>query len=509
MNGEIGITSEGLGKGSTFWFNLTFEKQSERAAPQPAAPAILRGLRVLVVDDNATNRAVLTRMVRSFGCREASAPGGAEALESLRTAYRENDPFRLVLLDMQMPDMDGAQTTQAIKANPFLSDAAIIVLTSMGHRGDASRMEALGCAGYLLKPVKQQQLFDAILAVLGQAAAPASQQPQIITRHSISEQKRQNFHILLAEDNPINQKLAVTLLQKAGYPVDVAENGLQAVEMATRKHYQLIFMDVQMPEMDGFEAVQRIREVEGTAAHTPIIAMTAHAMKGDRERCLAAGMDEYVSKPLDPQEVFARIEQWVLAGEVGREALPAAQPAQADKALSAETDFWELNPALDFGDTALEAFSEADLFFEEETAVPATPAAAQEVSLFPAAPAFTLPPWLHGEQPVNLASALPRFNYDLEFYAEMFKEFFERLPDRLSEMRAALQAGDAQAIYRHAHNLKGVSANFGAEKLTALALRMETQGRKGDVSETASLIVSMEAEVPALDGFLHRLVAQN
>ncbi|MCI0518625.1 MAG: response regulator, partial [Chloroflexi bacterium] len=356
MNGVIGVTSEGLGKGSTFWFDVAFEKQPLRAAPQPAAPAILRGLRVMVVDDNATNRAVLTRMVRSFGCREASAPSGVEALEALRAAYQENDPFRLVLLDMQMPDMDGAQTAQAIKGNPLLSGASIIVLTSMGHRGDASRMEALGCAGYLLKPVKQQQLFDAILAVLGQSGPAAAQQTHFITRHSISEHKRQNFHILLAEDNPINQKLAVTLLQKAGYPVDVAENGLQAVEKASKKRYNLIFMDVQMPELDGFEAVQRIREREGSELHTPIVAMTAHAMKGDRERCLAAGMDEYISKPLDPQEVFSRIEQYIAPEAPAAEPAPSPAGEASAPEAAAEADFWQLNPNLDFGETALEAF---------------------------------------------------------------------------------------------------------------------------------------------------------
>ena len=309
MHGKIGLQST-PGLGTTFWFDIKFEKQpleKRGTAPLTLGPVNLTYARVLVVDDNQTNRMVLTKNVEALGSRVDAVSCGAKALESLRDAHRAGDPYHIVLLDMQMPGMDGEQTARAIKSDPSVKDVKILILTSMGQRGDAVRLEALGCSGYLLKPVKQQMLFDAVLAVLARKEEP----PTIITRHILAEQRKDDLRILLAEDNPINQKLAIILLQKAGYSVDAVETGLQALERVKADHYSIVLMDVQMPDMDGFEATRQIRVWEkAIGQHIPIIAMTAHAMAGDRERCIDAGMDDYITKPLEPRVLFSAIDRW-------------------------------------------------------------------------------------------------------------------------------------------------------------------------------------------------------
>jgi len=295
MDGQIGLESE-PGRGSRFWFTVTFEKSKDLKDPSlPPLPDI-RGMRMLVVDDNKSNRIVLVEMLKSFGCWAKGVESGEEALQTLKKEANQREPFHLVLLDMLMPWMNGEETLKAIKKDPEIKDVVVIVLTSVGVRGDASRLEALGCAGYLMKPIKQSQLYDAIITVLGLHKNEEKNKPHpIVTRHTLAEKKRQGTRILLAEDNPMNQKLAVTLLTRAGFSVDAVENGSKAIEALKRTPYDLILMDVQMSEMNGFEATKAIREIEGKKKHIPIIAMTAHAMKGDRERCLQAGMDDYVS----------------------------------------------------------------------------------------------------------------------------------------------------------------------------------------------------------------------
>jgi two-component system sensor histidine kinase/response regulator len=311
MGGQIGVTSI-PGHGSTFWFTAILEKRPEMV-PAVLPLTDLKGVNVLVVDDNATNRQIVLRMLENFGCQAAAVIGGREALEALKAAKESSQPFRIVVLDMQMPDMDGEQTATAIKNDPMLADTIIVILTSLGRRGDAARMKALGCAGYLTKPAKQAQLFDALTMVLSHSQLRrANQSPPLVTRHSLAEQKAASIRILLVDDHPVNRKLALILLERAGHKVDLAENGRQAVDAVQNNHYDAVLMDVQMPEMDGFEATHVIRSRETFGQHLPIIAMTAHAMKGDRERCLAAGMDDYVSKPLQPEELFAALARQVV-----------------------------------------------------------------------------------------------------------------------------------------------------------------------------------------------------
>jgi two-component system sensor histidine kinase/response regulator len=308
LGGTIGLQSE-PGQGSTFWFTLPLEKHSEPVPMPLAAPEELHGMHILAVDDNATSRTILTKMLRGYGCRVETASSGPEALKLLRAAAQSGESFRVALLDMQMPEMDGEALARSVKDDPAIRDVILVVLTSMGQRGDAARLQSVGVAGYLLKPIKRAQLLDALKAILGYGLQKADDlKPRMITRHTLSEQR--DLRILLAEDNAINRKLAVTLLTRAGYSVETVENGDQAVEALKDRQYALVLMDVQMPEVDGFEATARIRAHEGEARRTPIIAMTAYAMTGDRERCLAAGMDDYLAKPLQARDLFGMIERW-------------------------------------------------------------------------------------------------------------------------------------------------------------------------------------------------------
>jgi CheY-like chemotaxis protein len=259
---------------------------------------------VLVVDDNATNRRILQEMLTRWGMHVTLCNGAAAALAEIEKAIAVGRPYPLTILDCQMPFMDGFELMEKIRQNPESNGTKAIMLSSGGQLGDAARCKSLSIGAYLSKPVKRSDLFRAIQAVLG-TETPCVGSAPLVTRHSLRETAR---HILLAEDNPVNQRLAVRLLEKHGHAVVVASNGREAVRAFNRERFDLILMDVQMPEMDGFEATALIRETEsGKGDHVRIIALTAYAMKGDRERCLAAGMDGYISKPIELDELYAAI----------------------------------------------------------------------------------------------------------------------------------------------------------------------------------------------------------
>ncbi len=400
MGGEIGVESE-PGRGSTFWFTARFglHEGVERATTEPVE---VSGLPVLIVDDNATNRRILTEMLTAWGMKPVAVEGGAAALDVLARHAAAGAAFPLVLLDAMMPEMDGFILAERIWKQPELAGATIMMLSSASPP-DAARLRAIGLAAYLSKPIKQSELLDTILTTLDAGAGTRRRaEPE-----ASPVRAQRPLRLLLAEDNAANQRLAVRILEKQGHSVAVVRNGWEAVAAIEREPFDLVLMDVQMPELGGLEATPLIRERErGTGRHVPIIALTAHAMKGDRERCLAAGMDDYLPKPLQPRELLEAIARLVGPGEA-REA--------------------------------------------------------------PVEPTF------------DREEALNRVGGDPEVLREIAELLIETLPGHLSGMRAAIARGDAPALGRAAHSLKGAVATFGARSAVDAAVRLETLAQENDL----------------------------
>ncbi|MDX6559811.1 MAG: hypothetical protein QOF72_2860, partial [Blastocatellia bacterium] len=307
MGGKMGVIST-PGEGSTFWFTAELARQPASAnLPLPEIHSI-ENLRVLIIDDNTTNRKILSHQLKSWDMIHAEAESGPRALALLRTAAADGVPYDLAILDLLMPVMDGFELARAIKSDPMLARMHLVLLTSAGARGHGATARAAGIAAYLTKPVRQSQLFDCLTMVVSNSwDASAETSSKLVTRHTLREARHMSHRlILLAEDNIVNQKVAVRQLQKLGYRADAVANGREAIEALSRIPYDLVLMDCQMPEMDGYEATTEIRRIEGVARHTPIVAMTAHALTGDREKSITAGMDDHITKPVK-QEELARV----------------------------------------------------------------------------------------------------------------------------------------------------------------------------------------------------------
>ncbi len=339
MGGHIALESE-LGQGSTFYFTLRLATGSNDAYARYQSTGRIVGLPVLIVDDNATNRSLLVQMLRNWQMLPTAVASGEQALQELERASASGTPYALALLDVQMPVMDGFELAQRILAQPKYEGATVMMLTSEGQRGHAARCRELGVASYLMKPIAQSELLDAIMTALGE---PLQSSTPLITRHSLRETRRK-LNLLLAEDNAVNQTLAVRLLQKLGHTVIVANNGLEAVEHWQAGGFDAILMDVDMPVMNGYEATQRIRALEQASGglvpvHIPIVAMTAHAMRGARETCLSHGMDAYLAKPIDTEALWRELDGLARASEAEPvQETPAAQTAKvADFAAARQT----------------------------------------------------------------------------------------------------------------------------------------------------------------------------
>jgi signal transduction histidine kinase/CheY-like chemotaxis protein len=310
MGGEVGVESE-AGRGSTFWFTARLARPST-PAPEAAPREALRGLRVLVVDDNATNRRILHLELASLGCVPSGAASGTEALVALRSASRAGAPLQLVLLDREMPEMDGEQTARAIRNDPAFATIPIVLLTSMPRPGQVARLRELGIDDHLVKPVKRTLLVSRMLRLLGRGAALDTVVTKVDEPELVPVEPRSRGRVLLAEDHPVNQRIAAKLLEKLGVECVLAGNGVEAIAAAESSEFDLVLMDCQMPEMDGFEATARLRARElETGRHVRIVAMTANAMQGDRERCIAAGMDDYLSKPIEPELFLRKVKEWL------------------------------------------------------------------------------------------------------------------------------------------------------------------------------------------------------
>ncbi len=446
MGGQIGVTST-LGGGSDFCFTVRLTKQPEREPMAPVLPAEIRGAHILVVDDNATNREILTAQMKAWGVRMAAMPDGASALGELRRAATAGEPYQLAILDMQMPAMDGEQLGRAIKAAADLRGTRLVMMTSLGQRGDARRLAELGFAAYLTKPVKQSELYDALAVVLS-GAAPQAEHAGLVTRHTVHELRRSPVRILLAEDNVVNQQVALGLLRKLGLKADAVANGMEAIRSLETVPYDLVLMDVQMPELDGLAATRAIRAADTTVLdrEVPIIAMTAHAMQGDREQCLEAGMDDYVSKPISLDALAEALDRW-LPGDLGGAAPPA----------------------------------------------PPTP---------PAEPKPT------AEQPpvFNLAEMTDRLMDDEDLVREVAATFLDDLPKQVVTLRASLDTGDLAVATRQAHTIKGAAANVSAEALRQTAWEMEQAGHEGDLARMADLLPDLDRQCDAVHEAMAGLV---
>ena len=440
MGGRIWVESE-AGRGSTFHFTARCGWSEMGVEPPPVQPVHLQDLRVLVVDDNATNRRILQEVLTNWKMRPTVVDGGPAALAALEQAWQAGEPYALVLLDQMMPDMDGFMVAERIQQHPALLGQTVMMLSSADHRGDAVRCRELGMAAYLSKPIRQSVLWDAIVSALGMSHVSESRLPPVAA-HELGPCPRR-LEILLAEDNAVNQKLAVRLLEKRGHAVTVAANGREAVEALKQRPFDAVLMDVQMPELDGFEATALIRQKEAASGgHIPIIAMTAHALKEDRDRCLAAGMDGYVSKPLQLERLLEAIEIY---------AVPSAR----------------------------------------ETSVPdavvATP---------PTESTFTL----------DRAAALQRVGGDAELLKEILDLFIQECPQYLSAIGSAIEKRDPATLRRAAHTFKGALGNFGESPPLDTAQALETMGHENHLAGAEEIYQQLVRQMDCLQPALAALV---
>ncbi|MFZ4774325.1 MAG: response regulator [Terrimicrobiaceae bacterium] len=433
FEGEIGVTSE-PGSGSTFYFTAVFGKPDPGTTRKSPKEADLTGVKVLVTDDFKTNRVLAKTLLRSWGCIPDEASDADSALVKLRQAAREGAPYAAALLDMHMPGMDGAELGSVIKNDDEIKSVRLVMLTSLGKRGDAERLAGVGFSGYLPKPIRPAFLRKCLALVLGREKATGSDR-ELITRHTVSENTKKRLRILVAEDNTTNRIIAIKMIEKLGHAADAVGNGREAVESLRRMPYDIVIMDCQMPVMDGFEATRMIRDPSSGVRNPqiPIIALTAHAMKGDRELCLEAGMDDYLTKPVHPAELAATIERC----NPGR--FPASEPAPAPLSRGME-----------------------DL------------------------------------QDFDLPGYLDRTMNDRELATEIAEAFLADAPILFSQLSAAIAEGNAEAAGKFAHTLKGSCANMGGDVLSHIAAQMQTAGKERNLSLLRQLLPAAETSLQVL-----------
>ncbi|QEL20799.1 response regulator [Limnoglobus roseus] len=437
MGGRIWLESE-VGEGSTFHFTARFRLAQNPVARSAEVPEV-RGLHALVVDDNATNRRILHEMLIAWGMKPTVVDGGVTALAALDHARKAGEPFALVLLDAMMPEMDGFTLAERIKQDPGLVEATLMMLSSGDQRDDAARCRELGVAAYLTKPIRKSVLFDSIVTSLARRVTAGR---PVAGGRPAPHKAARSLRILLAEDNLVNQRLAVAVLEKRGHRVVLADNGREALAALERESFDAVLMDVQMPEMDGFEATAAIRVQDATAGtHTPVIAMTAHAMKGDRERCLAAGMDGYVSKPIRPDELFAVLDGLVPAGAAPSAVAPNVPPPSPSPSRSV----------------------------------------------------------------LDVKAALEQLSGDAELLKELAGICLGECPKLIDAIREAVVQKDGPKLRLSAHTLKGSVANFGAAEVVACAWELEQIGRDQAWAGTAAILANLDAAIGALQSALAEL----
>jgi len=441
MGGTIGVDST-EGKGSTFWFTAVFEKQKNLAAPSKNQLfKNIDALHILVVGNNNGDTAPLLDHLNSFGCRTEVVTGGAEALFRLRNLPEAENPYDLIFSEIIMQGMNGFDLAREIKTIAACAKTSMILTTSAGERGDGATCKEIGVAGYLTLPLSRSDLLNVIVAVLDQEQSRADNpdlQNQLITKHSLFEKIGEKFLLLLVEDYPTNQKVATAYLSNAGYHVELAENGQQAVELYQSKHYDLILMDVQMPEMDGYQATAAIRALESspvaaptTRTKTPIIALTAHATEEDRQKCLNAGMDDFLTKPLQRGDLLQAINRWLATNDKS-----SAAPAALTKPAGAPAE----------------------------------------------------------DSPVDFARAIAEFDGQKDLVLSIIHEFTEDIKAQIETMNVALATGDAETIRREAHSIKGGAANIHANRLSMAAKTIEDLAKGNAMPELPQALIALAEE---------------
>jgi two-component system, sensor histidine kinase and response regulator len=436
MDGEIGVESE-LGKGATFWFTARFLKQPEARPIAIPQIELLRRSRILVVDDQPTSRSVIHHLLEAAGIREELAVSGAEALVAVRSAAAKNQPFDAVLIDMQMPEMDGMALARAIKADRRVAHTPLVMMTCRDRRDDPEAMRDVGIDAYVTKPLKRAALFDCLRSALSDDDAGVSMDATLVALKrapaAAAPMAGLALRILVAEDNEVNQKVALHQLKKLGFAAEAVANGNAALAALRQRDYDLVFMDCQMPELDGYEATARLRQIEGGKRHTWVVAMTANTLEGDREKCIASGMDDYVAKPVKTNDMLAALNRYVQRTDAAP-AVAAAALADAPAALT---------PAVD--PAALASFREMD----------------------------------DGEGRV---------------LDQLISAFLDNTPKVLAEAHRALEQKAALQVARCAHSLKGSCGNFGASAMWEACQRLEKLAGTGTVSGAPELLSQIESE---------------
>ena len=444
MGGRIWLESE-AGKGSAFHFTAFFGLPEEAVTEIEDQPSReLRDLRVLVVDDNATHRGIMAEILQSWRVPTETAADAQSGLVALQDSVQSGKPFQLVLADAHMPGRDGFWLAEQIQNTPALRTNTIMMLTATRRPDESDRCQKLGVSTYLAKPIKPSELLDAMMAALGPLVEGQPGEPSVVEAHA----ELPSLNVLLAEDSPVNQRVATVMLEKWGHKVSIAANGRQAIAMFTRQPYDLVVMDVQMPEMDGLEATRAIREHEKLAGgHVPIIALTAHAMKGDRDRCLAVGMDAYVTKPIRSKELARIIREMVQHKTPSDTAGGLAQQSKAS-----------------------------------ETTIAAPPTNGQRTNGQP-------------DSGIDWQQALESVDGNRPLLVELIDIFGEECPKLSAEIVGAIQSGDVATLRRAAHTMKGSLAHLAAGKAIGIAQQMEFLARQQNLPAASALWPNLRAEL--------------